>query len=232
MPGELTTNKYKMQGIYKLGLSESFEPVSLQKFFNIMSEINQYAALEYLVDVLQKAIIGSKVKQLTTDESAIIDGNASIRLKQQPENNGNPASIFIRDEKEILYSEELLEEVYKIQERKDYPASLKAILTASNIMINGLNIEAELIFHAVRDQFYALNGSYEFQKFTERDNQKVKFNMTFGDELTFELVISNEADLVAIEAVIGESVPSAVKAVINADMESVRLEINQQFKKG
>jgi hypothetical protein len=197
-----------------------------------MSEINQYAALEYLVDVLQKAIIGSKVKQLTTDESAIIDGNASIRLKQQPESNGNPASIFIRDEKEILYSEELLEEVYKIQERKDYPAGLKAILTASNIMINGLNIEAELIFHAVRDQFYALNGSYEFQKFTERDNQKVKFNMTFGDELSFGLIVFNEADLVVIEAVIGESVPSAVKAVINADMESVRQEINQQFKKG
>ncbi|WP_342331574.1 hypothetical protein [Pedobacter sp. FW305-3-2-15-E-R2A2] len=197
-----------------------------------MSEIKQYAALEYLVDVLQKAIIGSKVKQLTPDESAIIDGNASIRLKQHSESNGNNVAISIRDEKEILYSEELLEEVYKIQERKDCPAGLKAALAPANIVINGLNIEAELIFHAVRDQFYALNGSYEFKKFIERNNQQIKFSMTFGDELTFELIIFNEGDLVAIEAVVGESVPSAVKAVINADMENVRMEINKEFKKG
>lgn len=221
----------KRKVFYKLGVPQSFEPVSLQKFFNIMSEIKQYAALEYLVDVLQKAIIGSKVKQLTPDESAIIDGNASIRLKQHSESNGNNVAISIRDEKEILYSEELLEEVYKIQGRKDCPADLKATLAPANITINGINIEAEMIFHAVRDQFYALNGSYEFQKFIERDNQKLKFNMTFGDELTFGLIVINEADLVAIEAVVGESVPSAVKAVINSDMETVRLEINKEFKK-
>ncbi|RQO74884.1 hypothetical protein DBR43_05755 [Pedobacter sp. KBW06] len=192
-----------------------------------MSEINQYAALEYLVGVLQKAIIGSKVKQITTDESAIIDGNASIRLKLLPENNGNPASIFIRDEKEILYSEELLEEVYKTHERTDHPA-----LAPANIMINGLNIEAELIFHAVRDQFYTLSGSYEFKKFIERNNQQVRFSMTFGDELTFEFIISNESDLVTIEALIAESAPAALKAVINTDVETVSQEINKQFKKG
>lgn len=218
-----------MQSICKLGASQGSENLSLQKLLTIMSEINQYAALEYLVDVLQKAIIGSKIKQITADESAIIDGNASIRLKQQPESNGN--TIFIRDEKEILYSEELLEEVYKIQERKGCPAGLKAALAPANIMINGLNIEAELIFHSVRDQFYALNGSYEFHKFIERNIQQLKFSMTFGDELTFELIVSNDADLVTIEAVVAESVPAAIKTMINTDLEDVRTEINQQFKR-
>jgi hypothetical protein len=195
-----------------------------------MSETKQYAALEYIVDVLQKAIIGSKVKQITPDESAIIDGNASIRVKQQFESDGNKAGIFIRDEKEILYSEELLEEVYKIHEGVN-DAGLKETLSAANIMINGLNIETELIFHAVRDQLYTLSGSYEFKKFIGRDIQKIKFNMSFGDELTFELTVSNNPDSVTIETLTGESVPPAVKTVINADLETIRLEINKQFKK-
>lgn len=149
---------------------------------------------------------------------------------QQFDSNGNTAAIFIREEKEILYSEELLEEVYKIHEKvKD--AGIKEALSVANIMINGLNIETELIFHAVRDQLYTLSGSYEFQKFIARDIRQVKFNMNFGDELTFELVVVNEQDSVTIEAFTGTSVPAAVKTVINADLETIRLEINNQFKK-
>lgn len=196
-----------------------------------MSEIKPYTALEYVVNLLQKAIIGSKIKQIAADESVIIDGNASITIKQRLESNGNPTEIFIKDEKEILYSEELLEKVYKIYEEKDLSADLKTTLSIANILINGLNIEAELIFHAVRDHFYVLSGSYEFQKFIGRDNQQVKFNMNFGDDLTFELIIFNESNTVTIEAVIDESVAPAVKAVIHADLESVRMDINNQFKK-
>ncbi|TCC91062.1 hypothetical protein [Pedobacter hiemivivus] len=196
-----------------------------------MSENKPYAVLEYVVDVLQDAIIGSKVKKTSADEFAIIDGNASIRVKQNFESNGNTGAIQIRDEKQILFSEELLETVYKIHEGADHGPDLKAALSIANIIINGLNIEAELIFHAVKDQFYALSDSYEFLKFIERDIQQMKFNMSFGDELTFEVIVLNEPNSVTIDTVIGESVAPAVKATINANVEKVRLEINKQFKK-
>lgn len=196
-----------------------------------MSEIKQYAVLEYIVDVLQKSIIGSKVKQIAPDETAIIDGNASIVIKQRFESNGNTAAILIRDEKEVLYSEELLEKVYKIHEGAKDNAALKAALSGANIIINGLNIEAELIFHAIRDQFYALSDSYEFLKFIEKDVQKMRFNMNFGDDLIFELIVLNEAGSIAIEAIIGKSVAPAVKSAISADVQEIRDKINKQFKK-
>ncbi|MBG6233866.1 hypothetical protein IWX76_000421 [Pedobacter sp. CAN_A7] len=195
-----------------------------------MSEIKQYAALEYVVEVLQKAILGSKVKQLAPDEIAIIDGNAAIGIKQQVERNGSTTSIVIRDKKEILYSEDLLETVYHIHKGATHDAGLKAALLNANIMINGLNIEAELIFHAIRDQFYALGDSYEFLKFIEKDNQQMKFNMTFGDDVVFELIVLNEPTAVTITAISGKAAAPAVKAAIKLDVESVSLEINKQFK--
>lgn len=196
-----------------------------------MSEIKQYAALEYVVEVLQKAIFGSKVKQLAPDEIAIIDGNAAIGIKQHVESNGSSAAIVLRDKKEILYSEDLLETLYNIHKGAKLDATLKATLSPSNIVINGLNIEAELIFHALRDHFYALGDSYEFQKFIEKNNQQMRFSMSFGDDVIFELVVLNEPDAISIETIVGEKVAPAVKAAIAADVESVRLEINSEFKK-
>ena len=198
--------------------------------FNIMSEIKPYAVQEYVVDVLLKAIIGSRVKQIAPGETAVIDGNASITVKQSAESDGDIAEILIKDQKEILYSEELLEVVYKIHEGVKQDAGLKAALSAANIIVNGLNIEAELIFHAVRDQFYDLSGSYEFLKFIERNVQQMKFSMNFGEELKFELIVLNSPDSLSIEAVIPESVAPAIKAVINKDVEKVRLEVAKQFK--
>jgi hypothetical protein len=195
-----------------------------------MSEIKNYAVLEYIVNTVQKAILGSKVQQLAPDESAIIDGNASIIIKQSFDSNEITSAILIKDKKEILYSEELLEKVYKIHEGVNHDADLKAALSTANIVINGLNIEAELIFHAVRDHFYSLSGSYEFLKFIERNNQQMKFNMNFGDDLTFELIVVNGPQSITMESLIGKSVAPAVKAAINADVEKVRLEINKQFK--
>ncbi|MET1056644.1 MAG: hypothetical protein ABWY16_15150 [Pedobacter sp.] len=196
-----------------------------------MSETKQYAVLEYIVDVLQKSIIGSKVKQITPDESAIIDGNASIFIKQRFEGNGNIAEILIRDAKEVLYSEELLEKVYKIHEGAAKHAGLKDAMSGANIIINGLNIEAELIYHAIIDHFYTLSDSYEFLKFTEKNIQQMKFSMNFGDDLTFEVSVSNEADSVSIEPLIGKSVAAKVQAAIQADVEKIRNEINNEFKK-
>jgi hypothetical protein len=192
-----------------------------------MSEIKQYAVLEYIVDVLQKAIVGSKVQQKAPDQSAIIDGNASIIIQQRLESNGSTAAILIKDQKEILYSEELLEKVYKISKGTEHPG----IKTATNIVINGLSIEAELIFHAIRDQFYSLSDSYEFLNFIERDIQQIKFNMNFGDDLPFELIVLNQPDSIAIEAVIGKTVAPAIQAAINADVKEIRHQINKQFKK-
>jgi hypothetical protein len=121
----------------------------------------------------------------------------------------------------------LLEKVYKISKGTEHPG----IKTATNIVINGLSIEAELIFHAIRDQFYSLSDSYEFLNFIERDIQQIKFNMNFGDDLPFELIVLNQPDSIAIEAVIGKTVAPAIQAAINADVKEIRHQINKQFKK-
>jgi hypothetical protein len=195
-----------------------------------MSEIKQHAILEYVVDVLQNAISGSRVKQMSTNESAVLDGNAAIQIKQCPESDGNTTAIIITDKKEILYSEDLLETMYKIHEDVNFDTELKAALSATNIVINNLNVEAELIFYAVRDLFYELSSSYEFVKFIERDIQRMKFNMNFGDHI-FQLSIINESGSVAIDAEFGDAVAPAVKEAINADISKVIKQINNQFKK-
>lgn len=196
-----------------------------------MSEIKQYAVLEYIVDVLQKSIIGSKVKQITPDESAIIDGNASIIIKQCVDSNINTAEILISDAKQVLYSEELLEKVYRIHEGAAQHAGLQEAMQGANIVINGLNIEAELIYHAIINHFYTLSDSYEFIKFAEKNIQQMKFNMSFGDDLTFGLVVINNPDSVSIETSISQSAAPKVRAAINADVEKIRNEINKEFKK-
>lgn len=195
-----------------------------------MSEIKQYAVLEYVVDVLQKAITGSKVKKISPDESAILDGNASINIHHRYESNGNIAAILISDDKEILYSEELLEKVYKLHEGADHHPELKAALSIANIIINGLNIEAELIFRATIDQLYGLSGSYEFANFIEKDIQRSIFKMKFGEHI-FEVIIMNEPQSVFIEPNFTTPLAPAVKQTISADLSKVAAEINKQFKK-
>lgn len=195
-----------------------------------MSEIKQYAILEYVADVLQNAIVGSKVKEISASELAVLDGNDAICLKQGFEDNGNTTGIMITDEKQILYSEDLLETMYKIHESAGFDAGLKMALSSANIVINNLNIEAELIYYAVRDLFYELSSSYEFIKFVERDIQHMKFSMNFGDHI-FQVAITNGPDLVAIEALFADAIAPAVRTTINADVTKVKKQINKQFKK-
>lgn len=194
-----------------------------------MSEIKQYAILEYVVGVLQNAISGSKVKEISTNESAVIDGNAAIQIKQCAELNENTDTIIITDKKEILYSEDLLETMYNLHDEANINTGLKAALSTANIVINNLNVEAELIFYAVRDHFYELSSSYEFVKFTERAIQHMKFSMNFGDHI-FQVIITNEPDIITIDAEFSDAVAPSVKETINADVNKVRQQINGQFK--
>lgn len=196
----------------------------------IMSEIKQNAVLEHVVAVLQNAISGSKVKQISNNESAVLDGNAAILIKQNFEGSGDMGDIIISDKKEILYSEDLLETVHNIQESANHDAGLKAALSNANIVVNNLNVEAELIFYAVRDHFYGLSGSYEFVNFIERDIHHLSFNMSFGDH-TFQVIIRNEPGLVAIEGKFEASLAPAVRETINADINKVKKHINIEFKK-
>jgi|GEM_PF-1055287 len=194
-----------------------------------MSEIKQSPVLAYLVDVLSQSITDSKIEKISENESVVIDGSDKIFFKQQPDTNGADV-VLITDKKEILYSEELLEMVYKIHEVAKSNPELKAALSAAKIIINGLHVETELIFHTVRDEFYGLNSSYEFLKFIDRGVQQVSFTMTFVDH-KFNVIISNGADVVSLSTEIADSVPAAVKKIIHTDLNEVIAEITSQFKK-
>lgn len=197
--------------------------------FNMMSEITQSPVLAYVVEVLKNAIIDAKVEIVSAYESAVIDGSDAIRLKEELDTNGDTAAIWITDKKEILYSEDLLETVYNIHKGAGNDATLKRALLAANMIVNGLNVEAELMFHAVRDQFYSLGSSYEFVKFLERADQQFKFNMTFGDH-KFVLKVLNEPAEINIEAEFDDSVAPVIRETILKDLNYVKEEINAEFK--
>ena len=194
-----------------------------------MSEITQSPVLAYVVEVLKNAIIDAKVEILSAYESAVIDGSDAIRLKEELDENGDTAAVWITDKKEILYSEDLLETIYNIHKGAGNDATLKRALLAANMIVNGLNVEAELMFHAVRDQFYSLGSSYEFVRFLERADQQFKFSMTFGDH-KFVLNVLNEPAEINIDAEFDDSVAPVIRETILKDLHYVKEEINAEFK--
>lgn len=182
-----------------------------------MAENKQYQVLELVVSVLQESIADSKVEKETENISTLKDGNDVIRFKQ--EFDGETAVVHITDKKDIIYSEDLLETLLRIQ-KNEAPASF---------IVNDLNVEAELILHAVRDHFDALSSSYEFVKSIERDVQKMRIKLKFGDH-PFDVAIVNEPAKISVEAVFEKQLDASVQSTIESDTLKVQQGVNKQFK--
>ncbi|RZL61185.1 MAG: hypothetical protein EOO93_13465, partial [Pedobacter sp.] len=112
-----------------------------------MKKTDEYPALAYVVNTLTKAIADSKVEQKSANEYTVRDGNDEIILKQ----GSNPNAILITDKRNIIFSEDLLETLQDIEDTVKGNDELKAALKENTIIINGLNIETDFVFQAVKD---------------------------------------------------------------------------------
>ena len=182
-----------------------------------MAENKSYQVLELVVSVLQESIADSRVQKESENTAVLKDGNDFIRLEQ--EFDGDTAVILITDKKDIIYSEDLLETLLRIQ-KNESPASF---------IINGLNVEAELILHAVRDHFDAASSSYEFVRAVERNVHEMKVRLKFGDHL-FEVDVKNNTDQITVIPTFDKPLDASVQLTIEADTIQVQAGVNKQFK--
>jgi len=196
-----------------------------------MSEIKQYAVLEYISDKIKNAISDAKLEKQSEKVSIIKDGNDTIHIEQQFDASGNTASILITDKSEILYSENLLEKLQELHVGAESNAGLYAALKAAVVVVNGLSIETEFIFQAVKDSFDTLSNSYEFVKIIEKSINKITIVFKFGNNL-FKVFVVNESDVIYISAQFASSADPKIKETIESDVVRVQKALNKLFKEG
>ncbi|TDQ06217.1 hypothetical protein [Pedobacter metabolipauper] len=192
-----------------------------------MTKIQQDPVLGYIVDLIKDAIADAKVEQKSETVAIIKDGNDSIQIEQTTE--GSNISIHITDKKEILYSEDLLEPLQDIHESVKSDAKLKAALQKATIIVNGLSIETEFIFQAVKDSFDTLSTSYEFVKIIEKRTNGLTVAFKFGDH-KFQLDVINNPEAVKVTAEFGSSLDAKISKTIGTDVAKVESALNKLFK--
>lgn len=182
-------------------------------------------ALAYVVKTLTKAIADSKVEQKSANEYTVRDGNDEIHLKQDP----NSDQIVILDKRNIIFSEDLLETFQDIHETVKGDADLKALLKNTTIIINGLNIETDFVFQAVKDFLDQVSNSYEFVQTVETEITKIGAGFKFGKHI-FRLNITNEPEKVTLEPRFVASFDAGIQKTITDDINKVELAVNKMFK--
>ena len=196
---------------------------------NIMSEREKYPVLDHIVNTLKNAIADAKVENPSPNEYIIKDGNDEILLKQLP--NEVVTTVFITDNRRIIYSEDLLETLQQIHMHKDVKGNqeLKNALEKTTIIINDLNIETELIFQAIKDFLDQLSNSYEFIQTVENNITKIGAGFKFGKHI-FRINITNEPEKISIEPRFSASFDSSVQQTITIDINKVQIAVNKMFK--
>ena len=192
-----------------------------------MTDNKKYAVLEYIVNVLSKAIVDAKVENRSENTTVIKDGNDVIHLEQSFDDNVGSTTIFIKDPKEIIFSEDLLEPLKNIH--KGAKPDLKAALELATIVINDLDVETLLILQAVKDGFDELSNSYEFVKTTKREITKVTSQVKFGKHV-FELSIVNEPEFILVMPDFATPFDPAVKKTIEGNALEVQTAITKAVK--
>ncbi len=193
-----------------------------------MSEIEKYPALDYIVKTLKTAIADSKVENPATGEYKIKDGNDEIHLKHELNKDG-VTTILITDKRNIIFSEDLLETLQDIHEGVKGNNELKAALEAATIIINGLNIETDFVFQAIKDFLDQVSNSYEFMQVVEANVTKIGAGFKFGKHI-FRLNISNEPEQITIETRFTPTFDPGVQKTISDDIKKVELAVNKMFK--
>ncbi|RZJ79901.1 MAG: hypothetical protein EOO47_09345 [Flavobacterium sp.] len=191
-----------------------------------MKKTEENIALSYVVKTITKAIADSQVEQGLINEYVIRDGNDTIFLKQDPNNN----AILITDKRNILFSEDLLETLQDIHLSVKGNEELKAALQNSTIIINGLNIETDFVFQAVKDFLDQLSNSYEFVQTVETEVTKIGVGFKFGKHI-FRLNITNEPSTITLEPRFVKSFDAGIQKTITEDINKVQIAVNKMFKK-
>ena len=188
-----------------------------------MKKIEEYPALAYVVNTLTKAIADSKVEQKSANEYTVRDGNDEINLKQDLN------SILITDKRNIIFSEDLLETLQDIHESVKGNDELKTILKQTDIIINGLNIETDFVFQAVKDFLDQVSNSYEFVQTVETEVTKIGAGFKFGKHI-FRLNITNESEKISLEPRFVKTFDAGIQKTITDDINKVQLAVNKMFK--
>lgn len=182
-------------------------------------------ALAHVVKTLTKAIADSKVEQKSANEYTVRDGNDEIHLKQDTNSN----QIVILDKRNIIFSEDLMETFQDIHETVKGDADLKALLKNTTIIINGLNIETDFVFQAVKDFLDQVSNSYEYVQTVETEVTKIGAGFKFGKHI-FRLNINNQAHKVTLEPRFVASFDAGIQKTITDDITKVELAVNKMFK--
>lgn len=191
-----------------------------------MKKTEENIALSYVVKTITKAIADSQVEQGLINEYVIKDGNDAILLKQDLNNN----AILITDKRNILFSEDLLETLQDIHSSVKGNEELKAALQNSTIIINGLDIETDFVFQAVKDFLDQLSNSYEFVQTVETEITKIGVGFKFGKHI-FRLNITNEPAIITLEPRFVKSFDAGIQKTITEDINKVQIAVNKMFKK-
>lgn len=191
-----------------------------------MNNITPYPVLAHIVGIIKNAVSDLKIEYISTGIANLKDGNDSIYLEQQFDNTGTFATIFIKDPREIIFSEDLLPIL------KDLNQDVKENigLQTTTIVINDLNIETNLILETAKDVFDEISSSYEFVKTTEKEPAKVKSAFKFGNH-RFEATIINESDQIYVTSEFSSTIDQTIKKNIEADTLKVQKALCTAFKK-
>jgi len=193
-----------------------------------MSEIKQHAVLTYISEKIKSAIADAKLNKQSETIAVIKDGNDQIQLEQLADASGN-ITIQITDRKEILYSEDLLEPLQNIEEGTESQKELYGALSSTTIVVNGLSIETDFVFQAVKDCFDTLSSSYQFVKTLSKRVNGLTISFQFGDH-KFQLVVVNDPDQIIITCDVDEVKDAKVKKTIESDVAKVQQALNKMFK--
>lgn len=188
-----------------------------------------YTALAYIVKTLTKAIADSKVEQVSASEYVVRDGNDAIFLKQDTSDSEGNDVISIKDERKIIFSEDLLETLQDIEDSVKGNDALKASLAATTIIINGLDIETDFVFQAVKDFLDQVSNSYEFVQTVETEVTKIGAGFKFGKHI-FRLNITNDAEKITLEPRFVATFDAGIKKTVSDDITKVQLAVNKMFK--
>lgn len=194
-----------------------------------MSDFKPHPVLEYIVNLIENTISGAKIEYTSTSIATLKDGNDTIYFEQKSDSTGNAATIRIKDPKEIIYSEDLMNPLNDLQENAK--GELKLTLQSTTIIINDLDVATNLIFQAVKDEFDQLSNSYEFVKTIEKEITKVKSKFKFGKHL-FDLTVTNEPTQVIVTPEFPSPFDAVVKKTIEEDVLKVQNAMCIAFKKG
>lgn len=200
----------------------------LKNIQKTMNEVKQYPVLKHIVNIIHQAIGDSKVEEQSESIAIIKDGNDSIQIRQISDDTEQIATIFITDNKEILFSEDLLETLENIH-KSTSDRNLKEVLLSTKIIVNDLSLETGFIFQEVRAAFDELSDSYEFVKTIAKNIDDFAAKYKFGDN-KFDIIVTNTPESIRLDAQIDSAVKPAVKKTIEADTDKIEKALNNTFK--